>query len=288
MDRVPPSGQILAQLGETESVLDQEGEDFPVAEFAFCPPGFSLGPDPGEAENCFQICAQESEPKFYLRSKALHLSRFSFSGESCEEPGGEAEGIEERIEEEEPEGEVDDSEPDAIAFDEADAGGIPFAERCAAMVVDDGGGSVTRTPACASGAEAEFGVVGIGKEIFVEAADLVEHGFAIEGGTAVGPENFAFGVVLTGVCFAAPAAAILPIPINAVTDLVDDTWAGGDENFRGNHADGGIAFDFREEGIEPLRFGYGVVVEEGDVGCGGDGDTSVIACAKAEIAAELQ
>lgn len=142
---------------------------------------------------------------------------------------------------------------------------------------------VQALPSGYSSAQAEFGVVGVGEEVFVEAANLVEHRLAVHGGAAVGPEDFLDGVELTGVELTTAAPAILAVPKDEMAGFVDAVGGFPDEDFRGSHAELGMMLERSSEGSQPLGGGFGIVVEEGNQAAAGGGDALVVGGAEAAV-----
>ena len=82
-----------------------------------------------------------------------------------------------------------DSQQDTITLDQFHSTSRQPAERGSTMMAHDGGRDVETTPPGYSSAQTEFGVVAIGKQVFVETANLVQHGVAVHGRAAVGPDR---------------------------------------------------------------------------------------------------
>jgi hypothetical protein len=149
------------------------------------------------------------------------------------------------------------------------------------MVFDHGLRDVEALPAGPTGAEAEIGVFAIEEEIVIEAADVVEHGAAEEGGGAGGHEDFfedgeIFGEAAVSTLFAAAIAG--------------DEHAGGIEarfakeaHLGGAHAHIRAGGEGGEEVGEPLGVGDGVVIKGGDVGGGGGADALVDGGSEARV-----
>src|SRR5207245_1331326 len=102
----------------------------------------------------------------------------------------------------------------AIPLDQPEARGRSLTHGGAAVVADNGARSVPAAPSGDAGAQAEFGIVAIREEVFVEPADLVEHFPAIHGSASIGPEHLFFAIELALVERAGTAAAILAVGKN--------------------------------------------------------------------------
>ena len=87
----------------------------------------------------------------------------------------------------------------AVALDQLQPPRRVLAQRRAAMVPHHGLGRVDAPPAGDARAQAQLGIVAVGEEVLVEAADLVQHSLAVHGGAAVRPEHFLFAVELAAV-----------------------------------------------------------------------------------------
>src|SRR5258706_14366467 len=81
--------------------------------------------------------------------------------------------------------------------------------------------NVETTPSGNTRAEAQFGVVAIREEIFIEAADLVQHLFPIHGGAAIRPQYFFGAIIAAIVRLASTTPAVLAVRINQVPGFVD-------------------------------------------------------------------
>jgi hypothetical protein len=151
------------------------------------------------------------------------------------------------------------------------------------VVVNDSRRDIEAPPAGDSPPQPEFGVVGVGKEIFVKTADFGEHGAAVKRGAAIGPGGFLEAIVLAAVGLSGAAAAILAVGVNQMSGFVDNSAVLPSKNFRGRHAYFGIAFDSRQQLFEPAWFGLGVVVEQADELALGGLDALVVGGAKSAI-----
>src|SRR5258708_20205085 len=134
-------------------------------------------------------------------------------------------------------------------------------------------------------AQTEFGIVAICEKIFVEAADLLQHRFAVHWTAPVGPEASLFGVELSGVQRAAAAPGILPIGEHQVPGFIDARRVFPYQHLGARHPDlgtrGAGALQFRQ----PVRFRLGVVVEQGDEVAARGGNTLVVGRAEAAVLA---
>src|SRR5690242_21888452 len=96
-----------------------------------------------------------------------------------------------------------------------------LAQRRAAMMPHYGVGRIPALPAGDAGAQSQLGIVAIGEEVLVEAADAVEHGFAVHSRRAVRPEHLFFAIELTAVGRAGSPSAILSVGKDQVSGLID-------------------------------------------------------------------
>ncbi len=118
----------------------------------------------------------------------------------------------------------------------------------------------TRNP----GPHPKFSIVTIGEEVFIKAADAVEHGFAVHGGAPVGPQDFFHAVELASIHCPRAAPTILTIRINEMAGLIDPAWILIDQNFRSGHPHRRLFHKNSLQSGEPVRIGLGVVIEQRD------------------------
>src|SRR5271168_4073269 len=151
-------------------------------------------------------------------------------------------------------------------------------------MTDHRSGRVNTSPACNAGAQSEFGVIGICKKVFVESSDQVQHGTAVHSRAAIGPEHFFHLIILAGVEFAAPSAAVLAVGINEMTGFVDTSRFLEDENFGSSHAHLGSSCKDTAQRLKPGRFRFRVIIQECDEFAIGRGETLIVGGAESSIA----
>ena len=151
------------------------------------------------------------------------------------------------------------------------------------MVPHHGAGRIEAFPAGDARPQSQFGVVGVCEEILVEAANPVQHGSAVHGGAAVGPQDLFDTIELAAVQCARTPALVLPVGIDQVPHLVDAARILVDQDLGSRHADLGMSLENAAERREPVRIGFRVVVEQGNelAPCGGD--ALVVGGAKAAV-----
>ena len=81
---------------------------------------------------------------------------------------------------------------------------------------------IPRFPAEKPGSQTEIGIVTEGKEAFVESSGFLENLAMVKRCASVRPENLFRTVLLSNVLLHGAPAAILTIPIDQMSSLVDD------------------------------------------------------------------
>ena len=171
---------------------------------------------------------------------------------------------EERIQPQQAPGKKLQRQQHAIAFDQLQTLRRALAHGRAAMMAHHRQRSVYAFPAGDPGAKAQLGVVAVCEEILVEAANLVEHGLAIEGGGAIRPQDFFFAVELSVVGRTAAAAAILAVGKNQVPHLVDAAGLFPNHHFAGRHAHFRRARTGARAAPPATGLGFRIVVQQRD------------------------
>ncbi len=151
------------------------------------------------------------------------------------------------------------------------------------MVPHDGERGVDTLPPGDARTQPQFGIVGIGEKIFVEAADLVEHLAAVHGGAAVRPQRGLHAIELSDVQRTGAAPSVLAIGPDQVPGFVDAPRIGSHQNFGRRHADVRAIFKDGVECRQPVGIRLGVVIQERDEFAGRGGDALVISRAKAAV-----
>src|ERR1700735_2354984 len=132
------------------------------------------------------------------------------------------------------------------------------------MMPYHGTGDIETAPAGDAGAQTELRVVAEHEEVFVESADLVEHGFAVHGGGAIRPEALLDAVILAAIDLAGAAAAVLAIGGDEMANLVDAARIFVHQHLGGRHADIRRRAEGASQGRQEVRLRLGVVVQKSD------------------------
>ena len=144
-------------------------------------------------------------------------------------------------------------------------------------------GHIQAAPTRDPRAQPEFRIVGEHEEVFVEPANLVQHGFAEHGGAAIRPQAFLDALVLPAVDLAGAAAAVLAIRINQVSGFIDAPWILKDQHFGGGHTDVRCGVEGAAQVGEKVRRGLGIVVQQGDERAPRGGEGLIVGGAKAPV-----
>jgi hypothetical protein len=131
-------------------------------------------------------------------------------------------------------------------------------------MTDHGGGDVEAVPACDTGPESQFGVIGVCKKILVKTSDPVEHLAAIHRRASIGPQNLFDAVILTMVDLARSSSPILTVEVDEVAGLVNTPGILINQDLGRRHPDVRPIYKSGSQRFEPSRFRLRVIIQQRD------------------------
>ena len=142
---------------------------------------------------------------------------------------------------------------------------------------------VEAVPPGNAGAQSQFGVIGVCKEVLVKPSDLVEHLAAVHSRASIGPQHLLDTVILTHVDLARSSSSILAIEVDQVPGLVNSPGILMNEDLRRRHADIRPVHEGGRERFEPARVRLGVIIQQRDELACGSSESLVVCRAKPNV-----